>query len=447
MSNLIQLSFLDSAVDLKAARISTDFGTFKDNLRAPIHSWFQYPAGYSYKFVESMLDRFNIKNGDWVYDPFSGTGTTLLSARQQGINSYGVEAHAFVHWVAQVKLAYDYDLSMLYQQIESLLTRCAVRIEHQSHTSSVEGVFPDLIYKCYHPQDLQVLYLLREFVNTESIEPALRNLCKLALTNTLRLAAAAGTGWPYVSPRKNTGDKPPKNAFVIFQRILRKMYTDLKKVLPNLAGGITTQNIHGDSRQRQNLADEQIGIVITSPPYLNNYDYADRTRLEVYFWGIARTWKDITEAYRNNLMVAATTQITRSQYQVETALTREIDAIAPNVYKTVQSAVLRLAEERTQKGGKKDYDLMTALYFNDILRVMWETYRVLRAGGHFCLVLGDSAPYGIHIATDELIGQLGLGIGFQHFDYHILRQRGGKWKANPQRHNVPLREGIVILTK
>jgi ubiquinone/menaquinone biosynthesis C-methylase UbiE len=90
---------------------------------------------------------------------------------------------------------------------------------------------------------------------------------------------------------------------------------------------------------------------------------------------------------------------------------------------------------------------MVALYFNDILQVLQETYRVLKPGGHFCLVLGDSAPYGVHIKTDEVIGQLGLGVGFSRYDYHELRHRGDKWKENPQRHRVPLREGIVILTK
>lgn len=207
------------------------------------------------------------------------------------------------------------------------------------------------------------------------------------------------------------------------------------------------KNILGDSRQKQLLADEQVKLALTSPPYLNNYDYADRTRLETYFWGVARTWSDITRDYRDKLMIAATTQINRSKYNVETALSEEIKAIAPNIYQKLQTSILALALLRNQKGGKKAYDLMTALYFNDILAVLKETHRVLMPGGHFCLVLGDSAPYGVHVATDTLIGELAVALGFRHFDYYELRGRGEKWKENPQRHNVPLREGIVILKK
>lgn len=449
MVDPVQLSIFEAVEILKESPgfSQSELGTFKDNLKAPLHGWFQYPAGYSYKFVEATLHKLDIKPGEWVYDPFSGTGTTLLSSRQQGVNSYGVEAHSFVHWVADTKLRDDYNLDTLYQYLEKLLTQSVVFVNSELKHTDLDNIFPELIYKCYHVEDLKVLYLLREFIVHEPIEENVRNLLKLALTNVLRLAAAAGTGWPYVSPRKNTGEKPPKNALHLFQKTVRKMYSDLRTVLPNLPPQVTVCNVLGDSRQRQNLEDGQVSVAVTSPPYLNNYDYADRTRLETYFWGITKTWKDITESFRKKLMVAATTQITRNQHNVETALDAQIDLFAPQVYQTVQSAVLQLAELRTQKGGKKDYDLMTALYFNDMVSVIRETHRVLKKGGQFYLVLGDSAPYGVHIPTEELIGKLGLGLGFSRFEYTELRKRGSKWKDNPQRHNIQLREGIVILTK
>ncbi|HVU10782.1 MAG TPA: hypothetical protein VHD90_05865, partial [Phototrophicaceae bacterium] len=274
----------------------------------------------------------------------------------------------------------------------------------------------------------------------------IRDFMKLALTDTLRSAAAAGTGWPYISPRQNTGTKPPKNAFVLFTKTVRKMCSDLYTVTANPKLS-TIRNVLGDSRQKQDLQDEQITLALTSPPYLNNYDYADRTRLETYFWGITQSWKDITEQFRDKLIVAATTQVIRSHYDLETVINPEIQQLAPDVYQRLQKITRQLSVLRLSKGGKKDYDLMTALYFNDILRVLQETYRVIKKSGYFCLVLGDSAPYGVHIPTEEFIGALGLGIGFRSFDYREFRKRGEKWKANPQRHNVKLREGVIILKK
>jgi DNA modification methylase len=224
------------------------------------------------------------------------------------------------------------------------------------------------------------------------------------------------------------------------------MLNDLH-VLPQPLPNCEIHNILGDARHRQALEDQQVQLAVTSPPYLNNYDYADRTRLETYFWGITQSWKDITTQFRDKLMVAATTQIMRSLYDPETTLVEDLADIAPSAYQTIQKAILELAKVRLQKGGKKDYDLMVALYFNGMLPVLQETYRVLSPGGTFCLVLGDSAPYGIHVETEKMIGEIALGLGFKDYQYHRLRQRGGKWRDNPQRHTVPLQEGIVILRK
>lgn len=423
-----------------------EIGTFKDSMRAPIFGWFRYPAGYSYKFVNESFDLFNVRGGDWVYDPFSGSGTTLICAKKQGINGYGVEAHSFVHWVANVKLYWDFNIDQLRREIRNFIHLAETTIREKLETVDVEGIFPDLIYKCYHPLDLRVLFLLREIILNEIDDIHFRDLLKLALTDTLRGAAIAGTGWPYVSPRKNDGTQPPKNAFLVFQSTVWKMYEDLKTVI-HYDHECQIQNVYGDSAQQQPVEDGLFKLALTSPPYLNNYDYADRTRLETYFWGITQNWADITAQFRDRLIVAATTQVTRKEHNIATILSDDIRAVDNELYTLIQTRVEKLAQLRRTKGGKKDYDMMTALYFNSLLRIVQETYRMLSPEAHFLLVLGDSAPYGVHIPTDDFIGKMGLGIGFRSYNYHELRKRGDKWKDNPQRHRVPLREGIVILQK
>jgi hypothetical protein len=256
------------------SKINGDMGTFKDNMQAPVHNWFRYPAGYSYKFVNVMFDYFGVGTGEWVYDPFSGTGTTLICAKQRGLNGYGVEAHSFVHWIASVKLYWNYEFDQLWRDLDALLKHAQRYVNENSGRVPVDGVFPDLIYKCYHLKDLQELYLLREFIVNEVIDYDIQNLLKLALTDTLRNAAAAGTGWPYIAPNKNTGDKPPKSALKLFTKRAMKMYGDLQEVIRDLSDSEIVNTL-GDSRNRQNLEDEQVKLALTSPPYLNNYDYAD----------------------------------------------------------------------------------------------------------------------------------------------------------------------------
>jgi len=90
---------------------------------------------------------------------------------------------------------------------------------------------------------------------------------------------------------------------------------------------------------------------------------------------------------------------------------------------------------------------MVAGYFSDMLQVLKQVYRVMKKGSEFVLVLGDSAPYGVYIPTEEYLGELGLAVGFGGYRIRELRERGGKWGHNPQRHKVMLKESLLTLVK
>src|SRR5438128_2490371 len=162
-----------------------NLGTFQDSLRAPIHRWFTYPAGFSYKAVEEAFRSFKIAPGMQVYDPFAGTATTLVVAKQQGINSFGVEAHPFVQFVARTKLYWGFDFEKLKSDIDSLISEIR-NVEAQDLSSiQVEEIFPELVCKCYSREKLARLYLCREAINGLS-ETHFRDFAKLGLTNLLR---------------------------------------------------------------------------------------------------------------------------------------------------------------------------------------------------------------------------------------------------------------------
>jgi len=49
----------------RIANNNSDYGTFKDSLRAPVHRWFKYPAGYSYRLVEEKIKKLLKKMALW----------------------------------------------------------------------------------------------------------------------------------------------------------------------------------------------------------------------------------------------------------------------------------------------------------------------------------------------------------------------------------------------
>lgn len=145
--------------------------------------------------------------------------------------------------------------------------------------------------------------------------------------------------------------------------------------------------------------------------------------------------------------MSATTQINRTNYLTSNILSQELKDIAPKVGKELQEKIDQLSQLRLTKGGKKSYDILTGGYFSDMFQVLKDCFRILKKGRFFALILGDSAPYGVHIPTDIILGEIGKAVGFSRYEIEELRRRGDKWKGNPQRHKVKLRETILYLKK
>ncbi len=427
-----------------------EWGTFKDSLRAPVHNWFTYPAGFSYKAVEASLRSHHITEGMAVYDPFMGSGTTNVTAKKLGVSSFGVEAHPFVFRIAKTKLNWDIDLEKVSDAVSKIGT--VVKSQRKNSRNShqrLEAEFPELILKCYEDKTLSDLLLIREAITQGNFSVEIVDFLFVGLTSILRQVSTAATGWPYIAPKKQKTTSLNKDALFEFARQTTKMIDDVESIRIE-ANGNYQKSFHkifnADSRDtREFIPNKSADHVFTSPPYLNNFDYADRTRLELYFFGEAKTWGDISENIRTKLITSATTQISRKdlRYNLSEGLERD----CPEVFQFLGKAVSKLSKIRLTKGGKKSYDHLVSGYFNDMYLIVSDVFRVLKAGRKAVFVLGDSAPYGIHIPTDELIGKIGVGIGFADYHVDVLRTRGDKWKDNPQRHNVALRESIVTLTK
>jgi hypothetical protein len=422
----------------QVAITQSQYGTFADSKQAPIHRWFQYPAGFSYRALEQVLAENEIRPGQIVYDPFAGTATTLVVCKSQGIESYGVEAHPFVFEVATVKTYWDHDYGTLDRIAEELLFDIRFNL-HRANEIDTRPV-PELVRKCFSDSNLQKLLFIRSRIR--DLDEPYRSFFLVALTCALRQASAAATGWPYIAPKKRIQEKDGIEAF---SKQVTLMIADLKSV-PAQFRRTPSHLILGDAR-RTDFEPDMFDLSFTSPPYLNNYDYADRTRLETYFNGYATTWSDITEKVRSRLIISATTQISRSQFETKDMISDVLKAAAPQVAADLQSKISVLSKRRLEHGGKKSYDILVGQYFNDMTLALEDDLRVLRPGAKSIWILGDSAPYGVHIATEEILGQIGLGLGFRTYSIQQLRSRGDKWRGNTQRHHVALRESILTFTK
>lgn len=400
--------------------------TFIDNMALPIHRWYRYSAGFSAQWVESVIAEARQSGAVAVLDPFAGAGTTLIAAENLGVPCRGVEAHPFVARIARAKLLYRGDPQAFAQRVAK------VKRLAQTLTASVND-YPPLIRKCFTDDALACLdQLRRAWEKTDDQSPA-SQLVWLAIVAILRPVSHAGTApWQYVLPRKTK--RAPLHPLAAFESMTAMMAADMRTSGP--LTGPPALLASSDARTCAGVPDQWANLVITSPPYANNYDYADATRLEMCFWREIDGWGDLQQAVRRHLIRSCSQHVPESAVDLEQMLSAPEMRIIRN---DITEVCRQLACVRRHKGGKKTYHLMVAAYFLDLAQVWQALRRVCQRPSRLCFVIGDSAPYGVYVPVMEWLGRLALAAGFSTFTFEKIRDRNVKWKN--RKHRVPLCEG------
>jgi hypothetical protein len=198
--------------------------------------------------------------------------------------------------------------------------------------------------------------------------------------------------------------------------------------------------IRGDARTCEGVPDDWADLVITSPPYPNNYDYADATRLEMSFMKEINGWGDLQQKIRSNLVRSCSQHVPERAVDLEDTLdSSEVRPIREDLSQVCRT----LSEVRQSKGGKKTYHLMVACYFRDLSSVWQALRRCCKTPSRICFVVGDSAPYGVYVPVIPWLGTLAIAAGFKSYHFEKTRDRNIKWKN--RKHRVPLQEGRLWL--
>jgi hypothetical protein len=415
----------EATADLKVSRS----GTFVDNLALPIHRWFRYSAGFAAQWVEQVLGKWEITEQHLVLDPFAGSGTVSVVCDGLGVPSLAVEAHPVVSRICKAKLLWAVSPERFAAFAASVLRKAQTR-------ESGPADYPPLVERSYDPDALASLDRLKSSWLCLQDGSNESELAWLALTAVLRSTSKAGTAqWQYILPNKTK--KKVLEPLSAFQQQVEMMKVDLRWMQARVNQS-QAQVIAGDARAFADKASRQVDAVITSPPYANNYDYADALRFEMSFWGDVNGWGDIHEAVRKHLIVSSSQHSSRERLQLPDLL--RSDAVSP-IRGELEGVTQQLAEVRESHGGKKHYHTMVAAYCRDISLVLQELRRVCKPGGHMCWVIGDSAPYGVYCPIEKWIAELAVAAGFQSRRFEKLRDRNIKWKN--RKHRVPLKEGLL----
>lgn len=408
------------------AGAETDTTTFASNINLPVHRWWRYSAGYSAQWAETVI-RAELADGGTVFDPFVGSGTTLIAAQAAGRESVGVESHPFVASVAHSKTCWDSSI----HEFRAAAREVASQAQRHLPTAPPFESEPSLLQRCYSPESLQTLRSLQAAVDGSDASASTKALLWLALMSVLRPSSHAGTAqWQYVQPGKKKARVAEPAACLAAK--CDDIASDMSTLQALCPFPPPTRIVEADIRALT-AGVGRCDLVLTSPPYINNYDYADAARLEMTFLGQVESWADL-RPMREVLLRSCTHQLGRFDSEAVIAS----DRLAP-IRDHLAAVYADLAELRRDRGGRKNYHLMVVAYFHDMALALQAMRSSLAPGGTACLVVGDSAPYGVHVPVEEWLGRIGLATGFTEFSFDKVRDRNVKWKN--RKHRVPLHEG------
>jgi DNA modification methylase len=413
--------------------------TFTPNQGAPVHRWFRYSAGYSGSWAEGVIaEVLTDRPNGVVLDPFAGVGTTLVAGHFADRKVWGIEAHPLIYRIAKAKLGY--------LSVGETFGAAALDVLRRFDDQPDAKVPPaaaasKLLTSIFEPTALAELYALRYYINklNNTLDDAASDLLWLCMISVLRSCSGAGTApWQYVLPNKSKARVlRPRDAFAAQSQL---MLQDIAAVAA-MRTHVTPELFRGDARTMSAIPDASVDLVLTSPPYPNNYDYADATRIELTFLGEVDRWRDLHAHTRQHLMVSCSQHAHSDGLLLDELLAEP--AVSP-IRDDLADACRQLELLRQTRKGKKQYDTMIAAYFRDMSRVLQQIARVLRPSGRACLVIGDSAPYGVHVPVDAWLAQLGRSYGLRDDSFEQTRERNVKWKN--RKHRVPLMEGRLWMT-
>jgi hypothetical protein len=269
---------------------------------------------YLGKFVPQLVEiflRMYFEPGDTVYDPFCGSGTTLVEANASGIHAVGCDISSFNCLLSKVKTQH-YGLRLVKHEVLDILqkTRAALHRDlfRLEGDEPIETTDNDYLLKWYAPQARQELLTYCSLIPNYHYQDLLRVVLSRS-ARSARLTTHFDLDFPkipqtepYQCYKHSRICSPTQEALGFLQRYSLDTVRRLEEfAIVQTEASVTILN--DDSRYVQ-LPDQLSGI-ITSPPYVGLIDYHEQHRYAYELLGLAdRSESEIGAAARGSSQTA-----------------------------------------------------------------------------------------------------------------------------------------------
>jgi DNA modification methylase len=353
------------------------------------HDYHRYPA----KFIPQLAERLikeNSQPADLICDPFMGSGTTIVEAILNSRRAYGTDINPVSVLISKAKTT-PIEPTYLKYQITSLLGRINADIETKGGqmlllgSEDIEVMIPnnkriDYWFPEKQKRDLSIILSRINSIDNQEVRTFL--LC--AFSNILKVCSR----WMMKSV-KPTIDKNKiiADAYKSFAFQTKRMVIKNEDFWKRIGGKEIDCVIDNNDARKIKIQNGSATLVITSPPYVTSYEYADLHQLTGIWLGYVDRLSDFRTKFIGSIQKAD------GHVKLHSKLAKEIvDELRP-------------INTREARGVEQ--------YFFEMQESFQEMHRILKRGGRTCIVIGDTELRKVSIHNTDVFVETMEEIGFK----------------------------------
>ncbi len=398
--------------------LESDLDFHGSNGRHSTHAWHPFPAKFPPLLPQTFIQKLTLE-GEIVFDPMMGSGTTLVEAVRFGRVAVGCDIDPLARLITEVKLRPpDYRQAMKEGSKIAFFAMKKLNERKEFLLSDIERRFDsstkDFVdYWFLRDTQIELLSLLLEIEKVKS--SILRDFFKMVFSSAI-IAKSGGVSLArdlaHTRPHKDF-QKKPKPAIDEFCKILRRNLQSVSEA----SNGTEIYDANADSLP---MPDCYADLIVTSPPYANNaIDYMRAHKFSLVWFGYS-----VGELSR-----------LRSTYIGHDSAGKFVGTVLPDECEKTVSELKRVNSKKASALRR---------YFCEMRRVIGEMHRVLKTGKAAVMVVGSSVLSGVNTQTHKCLADLGrecgfhlVGIGSRQIDRN-RRMMPARW-ANQNRTSIEKR--------
>ena len=395
-----------------------------ENTKTLTHGLHNYPAMFIPQVAKRLITLYT-HEGNYILDPFCGSGTVLLESMVLKRNSIGIDLNPLAAFLAKVKTT-PIDPKLLQQYYFKLI----FRIADIKYSELSKPVFFNIDF-WFKEEVIYELIRIKSAID-EIQEENIKNFFLVAFSETVRRVSNVKNGeFKLVRMKKEKLDKFEPKVLSILKTIAEKNINGMAELFVSSVNSPRPKIIFGDSSTDLEIARESIDCIITSPPYGDSRTtvaYGQFSRLSLQWLGI----------------------ISGDESQIDKKLlggkvTNEKIGLKSNYLEEVLTAIKQVDARRA---------IEVYSFYHDIFPCLKNAYYVLKRGGRFCIVIGNRLVKGIRIPTDFILTEICISLGFKLEDIFVrnipnkrMPMKNSPTNISGKLEETMTKESIVILQK